>query len=205
MFAPLMGRRPARGIAAGTCVLALSAAGCGGEKRQDADEPRRDFKMELVRASFPADQQVGQTVQMRIRVRNAGKDPVPNAAVTVQTQPRKPGGAPAAFAQAVDDPRLADPQRPVWIVDRGPAGGDTAYTNTWALGKLPPGKSKSFNWRVTAVKPGRYTIDYEIAPGLDGRARLAPGSRGSGSFRVRISDDPVDARVNADGEVERGQ
>jgi len=205
MFAPLMdGARHKRVVSRAACVLAtLVAAGCGGAERQDADEPRGSFEVDIVSASFPARQQVADRTTMRVRVRNEGSKTVPNVALTVKTQPRQPGGAPSAFGQSVDDARLADDERPVWIVDRGPDNGGTAYTNTWALGKLRPGRSKEFAWRVTAVEPGTYTVDYEVSPGLDGKARLASGSRGKGSFRVRIDGRPADARVGENGEVIR--
>jgi len=32
-----------------------------------------------------------------------------------------------------------------------PRGAETAYKDTWALGALKPGRSKTFNWDVTAV------------------------------------------------------
>jgi hypothetical protein len=57
---------------------------------------------------------------------------------------------------------------------------------------------------VTPAGPaGEYTIAYEVAPGLDGKARLASRARGSGSFRVRIEDAPPQSRIGADGEVIR--
>lgn len=193
-----------RAAAVVACGLAASgAAGCGGAERQDADEPRGQFKLEVVRAAFPREQSVAQRSILRVSVRNAGARTVPNVALTVKTRSRRPGGAPSAFGQAVDDPRFADRERPVWIVDAGPAGGDTAYTNTWALGRLAPGRTTTFSFRVTAVEPGAYRIGYEVSPGLDGRARLAPGSRASGAMKVSIDDLPADARVGADGEVIR--
>jgi hypothetical protein len=91
----------------------------------------------------------------------------------------------------------------VWIVDRAPSGGSTAYASTWALGPLPAGRTRTFEWVVTPVAPGRFTVGYEVAAGLDGRARLASGSKGSGSFRVRIGDAPADSRVGDDGSVIR--
>lgn len=192
-------------VGAALCGAALAAAGCGGGERQDADEPKGSYKVDIVEASFPADQQIGQNATMRVRVKNSDSKDVPNVAMTVETQSRRPGGAPGAFSQAVDDPRLADPSRAIWIVDSGPEGGDTAYTNTWALGRLRPGQTRTFEWKVAAVEPGSYTIDYEVAPGLDGRAKLAAGSKHGGSFHVNISDDPVAARVGDNGEVIRGE
>lgn len=185
-------------------VLALAVAGCGGAERQDADEKKGSYRVEIVSATFPAKQRIAQRATMRVRVRNADSKTLPNVALTVKTGARRPGAAPAAFGQSTGDERLADDERPVWIVDKGPDGGTTAYTNTWALGRLAPDETKTFEFRVTAVEPGRYTLTYEAAPGLDGRAKLAGGSDASGRFRVAIEDSPVDASVGADGEVVRG-
>jgi hypothetical protein len=188
-------------IAAIALGAALAGAGCGGE-RQDADEPSGRYRLEVVKASFPPAQHIAAPSTLSIQVRNADDRPVPDVAVTVETASR-PGEAPVAFGTRTPDPELADPARPVWIVDAGPAGGDSAYTNTWSLGRLAAGQARTFTWRVTAIKPGRYTVRYRIAPGLNGKARLASGTRGGGSFRVRIDDTPPRSRIGADGEVIR--
>jgi hypothetical protein len=190
--------------AVAACALAVSgAASCGGRERQDADEPRGDFKVEVVRASFPRRQSIAQRSTLRVQVRNAGARTAPNVSLTVRTQSRRPGGANSAFGQATEDPRLADSERPVWIVDAGPKGGETAYTNTWALGRLAPQRTKTFSFRLTAVESGSYKVGYEVAAGLNGRARRAPGTRASGILKVSIDDKPVDSRVGDDGEVIR--
>ena len=69
-----------------------------------------------------------------------GQEGVPNVAVTVKTRGEKPGDGKVAFAQAPDDPALADPTRPIWIVDREPRGGSSAHTNTWSLGAPQAGR-----------------------------------------------------------------
>ena len=124
--------------------------------------------------------------------------------MTVETDPAKAGAGTVAFGQRIDDDRLADPERPVWVVDEGPQGGDSAATNTWSLGRLEAGETKTFRWKVTAVQPGAYTIKYRVSPGLNGKAKLA-GGRADGSFKVSIDDKPVPARVNDKGEVVRGE
>jgi hypothetical protein len=189
-------------VVLGTTVL---AAGCGGSPRQDADEQEGTYRLEVTAARFPASQSIAESSRMVVRVRNADSKAAPNVAVTVETDPGKPGAGTVAFGQRVDDARLSDPERPVWIVDEGPRGGDSAATNTWALGRLAAGQTKTFRWQVTAVQPGSYTIKYRISPGLNGKARLASGGRTDGSFKVRIDDKPVPARVDEDGNVVRGQ
>jgi hypothetical protein len=185
------------------CAVALGLAGCGGQ-RQDADEPEGEFTLQIVDASFPARQSIAQESTLRLKVRNTDDRRLPNLAVTVETDAGGDGGAPSAFGQAETDTRLADPTRPIWIVDRQPEGGETAYTNTWALGPMSPGETKQIEWRVTAVRAGTYTIRYRVSPGLNGKAVPAQGQKTTGSFRVTISDKPVPAHVNAEGEVVRG-
>jgi hypothetical protein len=184
-------------------LLVAAVAGCGGE-RQDEDEPRGEYTLDVIEASFPERQTLAQPTTLRLAIRNTDDRELPNLAVTVETAPARRGDAPAAFAQDVDDSRLADRARPVWVLDRGPEGGTTAYTNTWALGRLDPGETRELEWRVTAVQPGDYTVSYRVSHGLDGRAVPAAGQRVSGTFDVTISDAPVAARVDADGDVVRG-
>ena len=190
--------RGLRGSAVAFCALgALLAAGCGGggSERQDADEKAGDWTVEVVDASFPERQRLAEQTELRLRVRNADSETMPNLAVTVE-----------GFQQRSQQPGLADPSRPVWIIDDGPRGGVTAYTNTWSLGRVRAGETKEFVWRVTPVKAGRFEVKYRVAAGLDGKANavLAGGRRPSGSFDVSVSREPDDARVDPDtGEVVR--
>ncbi len=182
-------------------VLAVLAAGCGGT-RQDADEPSGTFKIEIVRASFPQRQHIAQPVTLRMRVRNADTRALGNVAVTVETEAR-PGVAAVSFGTRRLGGDLADSTRPVWILDAGPKGGETASVNTWSAGALRAGETRELTWRLVAVKAGTYTVSYRVAPGLTGKAQPAQG-RTTGSFRVTIDDQPVPARVGPDGEVIRG-
>ena len=186
-------------------ATAVLLAGCGGAPRQDEDEPSGSYRLEVTGARFPASQAIAQTALMVVRVRNADSKAAPNVAVTVETDPTKEAEGTVAFGQRVDDDRLSDPERPVWVVDEGPKGGDSAATNTWSLGRLRAGQTKTFIWKVTAVQAGDYTIHYRISPGLNGKAKLASGGRTDGSFKVRIDDKPVPARVNDKGQVVRGE
>jgi hypothetical protein len=187
-------------------VLAtVLVTGCGSGPRQDADEPSGSYKLEVAAAKFPASQSIAQDSRMIVTVRNDDTKAAPNVAVTVETEPSKAGQGTVAFGQRVNDSRLSDNERPVWIVNEGPPGGDSAATNTWALGRLGPGETKTFAWKVTAVEPGTYTLRYRISPGLAGKAKLAAGGRTDGLFKVTIDDKPVPARVDDDGNVVRGE
>jgi hypothetical protein len=166
---------------------ALAVAGCGGGARQDAHEPSGAFRVAIVRASFPARQHLAKQARFVIAVRNTGSKVVPNVAVTVDS-----------FASRSQEAGLADPSRAVWIIDDGPRGGDTAYDNTWALGRLEPGQTRRFIWRVTAVQAGTHTVKWQVAAGLNGKAKatLAGNRAPSGSITVDISDKPARARVD---------
>jgi hypothetical protein len=186
-------------------VTTVLVAGCGSGPRQDADEPSGSYKLEVAAAKFPASQSIAQDSRMIVTVRNDDTKAAPNVAVTVETAPSKAGQGTVAFGQRVDDSRLSDNERPVWIVNEGPPGGDSAATNTWALGRLGAGETKTFTWKVTAVEAGSYTLRYRISPGLAGKAKLASGGRTDGLFKVTIDDKPVPARVNDKGQVVRGE
>jgi hypothetical protein len=186
-------------------VTTVLVAGCGSGPRQDADEPSGSYKLEVAAAKFPASQSIAQDSRMIVTVRNDDTKAAPNVAVTVETDPSKAGQGTVAFGQRVDDSRLSDNERPVWIVNEGPPGGDSAATNTWALGRLGAGETKTFTWKVTAVEAGSYTLRYRISPGLAGKAKLASGGRTDGLFKVTLDDKPVPARVNDKGQVVRGE
>ena len=189
------------GVIAATVLL----AGCGGSPRQDEAEPSGSYRLAVADAKFPASQSIAESATMEVQVRNDDSKAAPNVAVTVETDPVKAGEGTVAFGQRIDDDRLSDPERPVWVVDEGPKGGDSAATNTWSLGRLEAGQTKTFRWKVTAVQPGSYTLKYRVSPGLNGMAKLAGGARADGSFKVRIDAKPVPARVDDDGNVVRGE
>ena len=193
-----------RDLRAGLVAMAVAAfaGGCGGE-RQDADAPTGTFEVDVTEASFPAEQSIASPAVLSLEVANGSDRTVPDLAVTVETRGAADGQAPAAFGQRSGDPAMADSGRPVWVLDEGPAGGDSAYANTWTLGELVPGERRTIRWRLVPVKPGTYTVAYRLAPSAVGGAGIR-GEDTAGEFEVTISDDPVPARVNGKGEVVRG-
>jgi hypothetical protein len=203
MVAAGMGNSRGRLAVLVVSALALAGAGCG-EERQDADAPSGEFSVEVTDASFPAKQRIAEAATLKLEVANRGDRAVPNLAVTVETEPRKEGDAPIAFGQDSDDPSLAAKGRPVWIIDEGPPGGTSAYVNTWAVGPLGKGQTRTVEWKLTAMEAGRYTVAWRLAPSLEGDVKLARG-RTKGEFVVTISDEPVPARVDAEGDVVRGE
>jgi hypothetical protein len=192
---------------------ALALAGCGGGTRQDAKEPAGTFAMEVVHPSFPTAQSIARQTRFVLPVRNTGTHTVPNVAVTIDS-----------FDYTSAYPGLAADKRPVWAIEQGPGavasppvesqeisppgGGQTAYVNTWALGALAPGATRTFVWRVVPVKAGSYTVHYTVAAGLAGKAkaRLSSGSLVQGQFAVDIASAPALKHVNpATGRVEAGE
>ena len=187
-----------------TVLAVLVLAGCGGDERQDADEPEGSFRVEVVDASFPERQQISEPVELKLRVRNADAETLRNVAVTVQTEPEGDNAA-TAFGQRTTGSGLSDSARPVWVLDEGPPGGDVATDNAWSAGTLRAGETRELIWKLVAARAGTFTIGYRVSPGLTGRAQAVQGSRTSGSFEVTIDDEPVPARVGDDGEVIRGE
>jgi hypothetical protein len=203
-----------------TAALAV-VSGCGGGARQDANEASGKFQVEVTTARFPATQRLAQHTHLVIAVRNASSHTMPDVAVTVcnvscraPTQPGSGTGA-AAFSENLNQTGLAAPSRPVWIVDRppgpcqyscqsgGPGGAVTAYSNTWALGRLKPGATATFDWGVTAIKPGRHVIQYSVAAGLNGNAKavLSSGVTPSGTFSVTVLSKPSRSYVANNGQI----
>jgi hypothetical protein len=180
-------------LALGTAALAV-ASGCGGNDKQDANEPKGTYHVKVVRASFPSKQQLAEHATMKIAVRNDGSKTVPNLAVTVGRNGK------ATFSYESQQPGLADPERPIWIIDEPPLGGTTAYVDTWALGRLRPHETKTFKWGVTAVRAGTYRLAYQVAAGLNGNAKVRRADA-SGSFEVNVTHQPAQACVTDSGQV----
>jgi len=196
-----------RGNASLSCLCGLLVAGlvgCGGSDRQDANETEASYDVEVVRADFPIKQRLAKKSELEITVRNDDTETIPDIAVTVN-----------GFYRKSDDPDLADPNRPVFILDgdprefggypdvkvAGPAGGSTALVSTWALGELKPGKEKTFRWKVTPVKAGPFKVTYAVAAGLQGKAKAVGtgGAQPRGEFAGTISSRPPASRIAADG------
>jgi hypothetical protein len=202
-----------------TVALAGALAACGDDaERQDASEPEGEFPVEVEAAKFPNEQRLAQTSDLRLELENAGDEEIPDLAVTINTGD---DGASGPFSVRSDQPGLADPNRPVWVLehrypklitssvdekdlDSAPsAGSEAAQTNTFSFGPVEPGESKDIVWRVTPIQAGTYTVRYEIAAGLAGNAKAVTedGSPVEGEFVVTISDKPPRARVTDAGDV----
>ncbi len=211
------------GIVAGIGTV-LAVAACGSGARQDATEPSARFPVSVSTASFPSSQTLSEHTHLRIDVHNSGAKTIPDVAVTIcnvtcaYPAPKGEGTSAAAFSADLNQSGLANPSRPIWVVERGPGpcryscrnggagAGVTAYSNTWALGALHPGRTVSFDWTLTAVARGHHVVAWEVAAGLNGKARavLADGSRPHGTFPVQISSKPAQSYVNNNGQIVQG-
>jgi len=194
-----------RGTTAAAAAVALALVGCGGsDERQD--EPKITYSVAIPVRSFPPRQRLAERVQLRIDVRNEGSRAIPNVAVTIASGNPSDDTAVEAFGSSIDQESLASRSRPVWIVDDGPASGDTAYANTWALGAIEPDETRSFLWSVVPVRAGRYTLRYTLTGSTTGRSplRLVSGGAARGSFAVHVSGKPAQVRVTPDGRIVSG-
>jgi hypothetical protein len=198
-------------------TIAGLVAGCGSGAEQNPGEPHTDFPVQVT-SSFPTHQSLAQQTNFVVSVKNTGKATIPDVAVTV-TNP-KYGDAAQSFGVLIPEsgagqPILASRSRPGWIIDqapgpcgyscknRGPGGAATAYTDTWALGRLAPGQTAKFDWHLTAVQAGSYMVQYQVAAGLNGYAKAvtAANKPASGSYAVTITPAPRSAYVENNGTV----
>jgi hypothetical protein len=195
----------------GACA-AFVASGCGGGVEQSHGEAKRSYQMRIAAASFPAKQSMARPTEMSVRVSNESARTVPNVAISVDS-----------FSYVEKHAELAANKRPVWVVEHGPGapaklpvqsqavsppgGAQTAYVNTWALGPLKAGASRTFKWKVVPVKAGSYTVHVLVAAGLAGNARavLRGGGPVSRSLTAQIAPAPPVTHVNpGTGKVVQG-
>ncbi|MGO9902254.1 MAG: hypothetical protein ACLP0J_21755 [Solirubrobacteraceae bacterium] len=204
----------AAALGVGACGGGSETGGAAGTGGQGAGGRGAAFPVQVVTASFPGAQRVAQIVHLEIAVRNIGSATLPNLAVTITDPPF--GTSAQAFSALIPaEPGLASRSRPIWIIDRPPGpcgyscrsggsgGAVTAFSNTWALGALAPGATAIFDWTLTPVQPGGYTVAYRLAAALDGSARavLPGGLPAAGRFEVRVSSQPRNEHVNDNGRV----
>jgi hypothetical protein len=209
----------------------LGVAGCGGGQRQDATEPSGNFPVQVTTAKFPNHQKLAESSYLVLAIKNAGSQTIPNLAVTINTVAQgtpnlkspatSTGSGQGSFNIRVDEPNLASHFRPVWVleehypklitskyplskIEKAPtAGAAAAQTDTFQFGPVPSGDSKDIAWRVTPVRAGTYTVHYEVAAGLTGKAKAVTpdGSPVKGEFSSTISAKPPQSCVTGSGKV----
>ena len=207
--------------------MGLTLAGCGSGDRQDKDEPSGKFPVQIVSASFPSQQRLATTANMKVVVRNPGPKRIPVVSVTVKCagakggsggSPSNTGGGSGGFAYRTTSPGVADPARPRFVVntiptrtprqyDKGrldPLERSSSYVDTFPLGSLAAGRTVTFNWNVTAVKAGPFRVCYHVNAGLDGKAKAVParaGERVDGEFTGVVEQKPPQAHIAQDGKT----
>jgi hypothetical protein len=192
-------------------VAALLAA-CGGESSSDANERAGTYQVDVVDASFPSEQRLGQTTLLRLAVRNTGDRPVPTVTVTIAVGGKQ--GRDSSLPFGIHDPTagLAQADRPVWVLAEtyprfvgspDPGGASTSNRKTFALGELKPNQTATAVWKLSAVKAGDWTVAYRIGAGLGTqvRAETASGGEPGGTFVAKITSDLPETEVTDDGDV----
>jgi len=192
-------------------ALALSIAACG-ESSSDSNEAEGTYRLRVTDASFPTEQQLGQTYLLKLGVRNTSDKTIPALTVNVSIKGKEGEGSTLPFGIHDPQPELAQPDRPVWVLaehypkfagSSAPGGAGTSNQKTFDFGPLKKGATANTVWKLSAVKSGNYTLLYAIDAGLSGAAKaetgggVAPG----GSFAVKISSAERDREVNDRGEV----
>ncbi len=198
---------------AAIATIVVAVGGCGSSApRQDAAEAEGEYPVEIRKAEFATEQRLAETSELVLEIENTGEETIPNLAITITIDD---GTADGSFSIRDPQPGLANPNRPVWILEagyprgvddpkpKGLSGATVAQTNTFAFGELAPGDSKELVWRVTPVKVGNYTVNYVVSAGLYGNAVAVTDSGGepSGEIIATISGEPPQTKVNGKGEV----
>jgi hypothetical protein len=194
-------------------VAALLAA-CGGDSSSgaaDTEQGAGTYDVRVVEASFPAEQDLGQTSLMRLAVRNTGEKALPALTVTVSIAGRRGDTSSLPFGIRDPQPGLAQPDRPIWVLaatyprlagSAEPGGGSTFNRKTFSLGSLKPGATTKAVWKLSAVRAGKYTIRYGIGAGLQGAAKAeSNGVAAGGSFVAEITAALPATEVTDSGEV----
>jgi len=200
-------------------------------------EPSGNFPVQITSAGFPSKQALAQNTNLTLSVENSGDKTIPDLAITIFTTSNASTNetgtsstgttstgtgtitgsqnlpqAQGSFSVRSQQPGLAIPSRPVWILEQGfpklagqaaSAGAEAAQTDTYAFGAVASHATKRIVWNVTPVQAGTYTVHYRVAAGLEGKAKAvtANGSVPEGEFVVRISSAPPQTRVDNSGKV----
>ena len=197
---------------------------CGGGSDQDAIGAERQLPGRRAGRDLPRLQRLAQHTHLVIAVRNTGSQTIPNVAVTIcnvtcaYPAPRARAPTPPRSPPTSARPELANPSRPVWVVDTPPSPPGTPTTlpdgqraapaapspRTRTRGRSArssPAQTATFDWAVTAVTPGKHVVAWEVAAGLNGKAK-AVLSDGSAARHVHGPDPP---RARADVRQQPGK
>ena len=164
--------------------------------------PSGNYPVQVTQAKFANHQKLSETGYLQLGLRNAGSKTIPNLTVTINTveqgQPNvkspaySTGSGQGSFNVRIDDPHLAFPFRPVWILEEHyptvikpgqsikgqlaktpTSSAASAATDTFQFGEVKPNDSKDIAWRVTPVRTGTFTVRYAVSASLTGVTRQA--------------------------------
>ena len=202
------------------CWRRSSSPACGGGARQDASEPSGNFPVAVATATFPASQRLSEHTHLVLAVRNTGSKTIPNIAVTICNvtcaYPAPAGrghgrggvraGPPADRAGQPVAPGLGRRPAPGRVQRRLPARLDRrqrqprrrrhrVLEHLGARARWRPGHTAKFDWAVTAVAPGRHVVAWEVAAGLNGKAKAVLQGGGAPAREVHGPDPQRAVRV----------
>lgn len=196
--------------------MVFSIAACGGGGSSDANEAAGRYPVEVTDATFPTEQELGQTSLLRLGLRNAGRRAIPALTVSFTIAGKEGRASNLPFGIRDPEPELAQPDRPVWVLaehypkfagSSEPGGAETSNPKTFDFGPLKPGATADVVWKLSAVKSGRYALAYAVGAGLAAasKATTSGGATPGGSFAVHVVSSAPNKIVNGRGEVVRKQ
>ena len=164
-----------------TCVAAIVAAAAlsraaAAASARTKNETAGTYKVEVVKADVPEQQRLANQATMRIVVRNAADETIPNVAVTI-TPTTSQGGA--GFTTRSDGRRPRRPDAPAVDRRRGPAR--RRHRLRQHLGARRAGRRarrKTFEWHVTPVVAGTHSCAGTSPPASTARPRPGPPTAG---------------------------
>jgi hypothetical protein len=193
-------------------ALAFSIAACGGGSSSDANEAEGNYRVKVTDANFPTEQHLGQTYLLDLGIRNTGDKTIPALTVNVSIKGKEGEGSTLPFGIRDPQPELAQPDRPVWVLaahypkfigSAANGGAETSNPKTFDFGPLKKGASADVVWKLSAVKPGNYTLVYAVEAGLSDATKAVTGGGAApgGTIAVKISSAERNTEVNDSGEV----
>jgi hypothetical protein len=195
-----------------TAVAVAALLGACGESSSDSNEKAGTYQVDVVDASFPNEQRLGQTSLLKLSIRNTGDETVPTVTVTIGIEGQEGEDSSLPFGVHDAQAGLAQSDRPVWVLAESyprfvgssdPGGASTSNRKTFALGPLKPNATASAIWKLSAVKAGDWKVAYRVGAGLgtEVKAETASGEVPEGIFVADITAELPETEVTDDGEV----
>ncbi len=145
-------------------------------------------------------------------MKNTGDRTIPTLTVTFTIAGKQGVNSSLPFGVNDPQPELAQPERPVWVLEEGyprlfgsadPGGATTATRKTFSFGSLDPGKAVKAVWKLSAVRAGKFTLLYSIDAGLSEKAKAETenGVTPGGSIAAEITERLPATEVTDNGEI----